>query len=366
MLLKVLQEQLTRYPRMQPQDLVKLIYQNEFAGGHMVSTASEAVLRIKQELASLDEQKREAKEVSDSGWEDIGNDLCRFHLQGLREYGLSAETLGHIFYYSSGTPRGSKENFIRQLEMAEQACIKGALPCDAAAFSQYLRQYLARGVTHPGHSAVYRRHYSPAYRVIKKEYCYLLRIFAVIDKLLAKNAIITIALEGNSGAGKSALAELLGNIYRSNVFHMDDFFLRPEQRTEQRLAEAGGNIDHERFRSEITSNLNRHCEFSYRRFNCRIMALTDTITVSPQPLNIIEGVYSLHPKLEIKYDLAIFLSVSGDEQRRRILQRDGIEMLRRFEQEWIPLENRYFTEFRIRNKCDLQYDSEKMQIIDST
>ena len=26
-----------RYPRMQIQDLVKLVYQNEFAGGHMIA-----------------------------------------------------------------------------------------------------------------------------------------------------------------------------------------------------------------------------------------------------------------------------------------------------------------------------------------
>ena len=50
-----------------------------------------------------------------------------------------------------------------------------------------------------------------------------------------------------AGSGKSVLGQLLSEVYSCNLFHMDDFFLRPEQRTAERLAEAGGNVDRERF-----------------------------------------------------------------------------------------------------------------------
>lgn len=39
------------------------------------------------------------------------------------------------------------------------------------------------------------------------------------------------------------------------VFHIDDYFLRPEQRTETRLAQPGGNVDYERFAEEILNPL---------------------------------------------------------------------------------------------------------------
>ena len=46
---------------------------------------------------------------------------------------------------------------------------------------------------------------------------------------------------------------------------MDDFFLRPEQRTEERLKEVGGNVDRERFLEEVARPLtNKKKSFGYR------------------------------------------------------------------------------------------------------
>ena len=37
-----------------------------------------------------------------------------------------------------------------------------------------------------------------------------------------------------------------------NLFHMDDFFLRMEQRTPDRMKETGGNVDYERFYETVS------------------------------------------------------------------------------------------------------------------
>ena len=42
-------------------------------------------------------------------------------------------------------------------------------------------------------------------------------------------------------------------------------------------------------------------------------------------LNIVEGSYSLHPALEPYYDLSVFLEISPESQRRRVLERNGPE-----------------------------------------
>ena len=65
-----------------------------------------------------------------------------------------------------------------------------------------------------------------------------------IDLLLAQSGQVIVAIDGNCTAGKTTLAGMLEEMYDCSVFHMDDFFLRPEQRTPERYAEIGGNVDY--------------------------------------------------------------------------------------------------------------------------
>lgn len=173
-----------------------------------------------------------------------------------------------------------------------------------------------------------------------------------IDRLLARKPQIIVAIDGNCTAGKTTLANKLAEIYDCNVFHMDDFFLRPEQRTPERFAEVGGNVDYERFNEEVLLPLKSGKSFSYRPFDCSTFQLTDPVAVSPKKLNIIEGTYSLHPYFGDVYDLKILLTITPELKRERILQRPAF-LHKRFFEEWIPMENRYFDGFGISEKCDL-------------
>ena len=49
---KILIEHCSRYPCMQIQDMIKLIYQNEFAGGHLISDRKGSLARLKEEYLS--------------------------------------------------------------------------------------------------------------------------------------------------------------------------------------------------------------------------------------------------------------------------------------------------------------------------
>ena len=40
------------YPRMRPADAVKLVYQNEFGGGHMIKSPEAALIRLRNEYAA--------------------------------------------------------------------------------------------------------------------------------------------------------------------------------------------------------------------------------------------------------------------------------------------------------------------------
>ena len=162
-----------------------------------------------------------------------------------------------------------------------------------------------------------------------------------IEELLAQKDMVLIAIDGKCTSGKTTLAAALAEQYECNVFHMDDFFLRPEQRTEERFAEPGGNVDYERFQEEVLIPLKAGREFAYRPFDCKSFTLAAPVHVTPKRLNIVEGTYSHHPCFGEPYDWKLLLSVDDETQRRRILRRpEGLH--RRFFEEWIPMENRYF------------------------
>ena len=66
-----------------------------------------------------------------------------------------------------------------------------------------------------------------------------------------KKLPVLLAIDGRCGSGKTTLAGMIAQRYRAEVIHMDDFFLQKDQRTPERLAEPGGNVDRERFRQEV-------------------------------------------------------------------------------------------------------------------
>lgn len=173
-----------------------------------------------------------------------------------------------------------------------------------------------------------------------------------IDRLLAEKERVLVAIDGPCASGKTTLAGMLARQYDCNVFHMDEFFLRPEQRTPDRYAQIGGNVDYERFGQEVLVPLKRGGPFFYRPFDCETMRLLQPVAVKGKRLNIIEGSYSLHPYFAEPYDLKILLTVSAPVQRQRILERPAF-LHKRFFNEWIPMEQRYFDQTRIAQRVDV-------------
>lgn len=183
-------------------------------------------------------------------------------------------------------------------------------------------------------------------------------VTALIDEGLGRKRPLLVAIDGRCASGKTTLAGYLKAHYDCNVIHMDHFFLRPEQRTAERLNTPGENVDHERFLEEVLLPLREGREFSYRPFDCSCQALAEPVTIVPGNLTVIEGSYSCHPQLWEQYDLHLFLTVSPEEQMRRIHRRNGAQMAKMFENRWIPLEERYFSAFDFRKKCDLYLNTD--------
>lgn len=184
-----------------------------------------------------------------------------------------------------------------------------------------------------------------------------------IKEKLCGSERMLVAIDGRCAAGKTTLAGKLAEELAQNggvsVLHMDHFFLRPEQRTEERLAQPGGNVDYERFLKEALLPLKRGLFFSYRPFDCQRQELAAQVSINPGRICIIEGSYSCHPALWKYYDLRIFLTVERTEQLLRIEERNGKAALKAFAEKWIPMEERYFEAFQIEKRCDIRNSSKK-------
>ena len=183
---------------------------------------------------------------------------------------------------------------------------------------------------------------------------------AAIDGLKRAGACTLVALDGRCAAGKTTLAAQLQAQTGCQVVHVDDFFLRPAQRTAERLRQPGGNVDWERLLQEVLLPLRQGLPASFCPYDCHTRSDRAPIHMAPDRLTLIEGSYSCHPQLWDFYDLHIFLTVSPQVQLRRIRKRNGTAGSEAFERQWIPLEERYFQAFSIEKRCELRLEAQEV------
>ena len=344
--MEFLAAQCETYPQLQPEDLLKGLHQSVFGCGHFVGEQAE--LYLQKEVEGL--QPSAGPEV-----ESLAGDFCRVHLRYLETYGLAPKTLFRLFWLSAVEPAGNAAQIEEKLDVLLRRASAQQLPMAYGEVRDLVEEWRKEGYPACHHSDRFRAAYKPAYRVIRKEYARFLPLFAAIDRKLAARQKVLLAVEGGAAAGKSTLAQLLNHVYDCSVAHMDDFFLRPEQRTAQRLEEAGGNVDRERFLQEVLLPLSRGETVRYRRYNCTTGAIEQPKPLSVTPLTVVEGAYSMHPELREHFDLSVFLKVTPELQRERIQRRNSPEMQQRFFAEWIPMERRYFEVLHVEEACDLVF-----------
>lgn len=331
------------YPLCQPEDIFKYLFHSAFGCEHMVASEKTAIDCIRKEAASG--PKEALVQILDGG------KYARVHLGWLHN-GLTAQTLGRLFALSSKREEEGLADLTEKLAVAEELARAGEFPFSYDAFATALARWREAGYPPLHHSESYRNAYRPSYRVLDAKYVQYLPLLAMIDGGLAKGRL-RLAIEGGSASGKTTLAALLQSVYGCAVVHTDDFFLQPSQRTADRLSQPGGNLDRERLLEEVLVPLSKGQSVFYRPFYCATMTLGQREELPETPLTVIEGAYSMHPELSDYYDMSVFLEVSPEEQARRIDQRNSPLMARRYLNEWIPMERRYFESFDIKKCCDL-------------
>ena len=156
----ILLEHAKRYPMMEPTDGVKLIYQNEFGGGHLI--------RDEQGCRNylLREYEATAKSEACPVFESIGNGLVRVHLSAVKRDQL--EPLASAFILGAAAHSGDHDRFLGKLEILKELSSQGVFSFGPNELQEYLARYMEAGCPAVSHSLGYRRQYHPAYRVIRR------------------------------------------------------------------------------------------------------------------------------------------------------------------------------------------------------
>ncbi len=401
----ILSSHARRYPEMQPVDLLELIHQNVFGSGHLAPSPEIVRERLADEFASCDKTEPFVETLGECSRVYIGsavpasaadaaaacgasdssdcrgaNDNIIDNIAGFehrpaderlleiiaRLFILTADRFPADYTHADESSRARLDDCINT---AREVVRDGRFGFGINEFDSAVAEFAAAGYPAQSHSDAYRNAYQPAYRVVDSYFTRLIPCLYEISRLLdEKSGQVRVVIDGRAASGKTTAAELIAGYFSgaylhefpdarsftTEIIHADDFFLPPSLRTPERLNETGGNLHRERFYDEIIANLDSPDGFSYRVFNCSKMDYApEPRKVKPCRLLIFEGAYSLHPDFGDYYDLAIFSDISPDEQRRRILSRNGERMLKRFEQEWIPMEEKYLDGFNIRQKCKI-------------
>ncbi len=331
------------YPDMQPQDFCKLAFQNEFGCGHLIKEKDAAYSYLLEELENTRQNDNIPVSVN------IGGGWARLNLSAVKNV-LPPEIIFRIFEMSC-IPSGNIDSFKNKLSLIVKAARMGIINFDADALEAYFSSFDIGSL--PAHSGIYKEKYGASYRVIRSELIPLIPICTAINKSISDNRKICMAIDGRAASGKTTMAKYLSQIFEADVIHMDDFFLPKERKTPERLRIPGGNIDSERFFSEVYEHLHDDC-IVYNVFDCGLQKLSQRISLKRKSLLIVEGVYSLLPIFRDKYDIKIFADTNSLSQKERILRKGGTTLYERYVSEWLPLEEIYFRVLNPSSICDIK------------
>jgi uridine kinase len=329
-----LKAQRLRTPVMQPEDVVKLVFQAMLGVGHLLSAREKVTQYIVREMnALLADPEEPLFEILSPAW-------CRLNLRRAMAANIQPQVIAGLMLTS-----GCEISFTRQevYDCCKRIAQSGDYPLkddkalDAILDAQWL----------PSHSAAYREEYHPAYRVISTDWIPCLEAIQRIAEKAAAVDRLLITLDGPCASGKTTLAQKLAKVFQGEVVHTDDFVIPHALKTPERLAVPGGNCDAERLAKEVVIPFKYGMPVKYRRYSCMKDALLPEQLLPDSRLLILEGSYCNLPAIQKYADVRLFLDAPWETREARLLKRESAASMQQFYDRWIPLENAYFEAYRL-------------------
>lgn len=152
-----------KYPEMQAEDLIKLIYQGEFGA--------------EADISDPDKTLKEISALMDRSWEcpgeelvtDIGGGFVRLSLYRAKTSGLTPEAVNAAHILSLAHVHGDKKRLEEKLSRAaELICEDNPFSFTLEEFKSRVSDYLKQGGGAVEHSPAYRERYGAEYAVVAR------------------------------------------------------------------------------------------------------------------------------------------------------------------------------------------------------
>jgi len=162
---ELIKAHLVLYPRMQPEDVYKLVYQGSMGSGHLGNDTTQIAYYLNDESNSIESS------VDESLIEQIAPDssYIRINLKRFKSENRDPMLLVRIIAQSANIPKQTKSRLVRLWSNVCREVESGTIPLNKTAF-QHFDQFVKKSdypVVH--HSPEYIQAYQPAYRVVSRE-----------------------------------------------------------------------------------------------------------------------------------------------------------------------------------------------------
>lgn len=166
---RVLELHLARYPKMQVEDLYKLLHQAAMGSEHAISSREAARQWLDREIEALEES------TTGLGAEPLiepispGGRLIRVHLRPCLRDGWDMDQLLDAFVQTAEQYSGDAATLDKYCQSAVDLARDGALPFSPSELEARFAELKQQGYPAVHHSETYREAYRPAYRVVLRE-----------------------------------------------------------------------------------------------------------------------------------------------------------------------------------------------------
>ena len=172
----------------------------------------------------------------------------------------------------------------------------------------------------------------------------------VNDKKLTGQVVISI--DGPCGGGKTTIAREIEKELGYNILHMDDFYLPFNKRDKNWMNIIAGHMDYDRLIENVIKPYKDKKKTNYISYDCHSDKYLHEIPIDLDKFLVIEGSYTSNPRLDEYVNAKIFVDIDKDEQVKRLTKRNP-DVVDKFIAMWVPFENRYFEELKIKDISDL-------------
>ncbi len=152
-----------KYPLMQIEDFIKLIYQNEFGGGHLITNKNDSLKFLIEEFNNIKDYSESLK------IEEIGNNIIRVPLTLIPKLGLSLKEFNDVFVESCNKIVGNNNNYIEKLKILQNMTKYHTFNFSSDELNIFIENHIKLGCPMISHSLLYKEAYNPSYRIIRKE-----------------------------------------------------------------------------------------------------------------------------------------------------------------------------------------------------